>query len=169
MTVYTVHEPRQRSDDAVRDAERFVFVRDGFYFWAFLMPPIWMLWQRLWLALILYLAAVSALGAGLWALGASEGVRLLATLLVSLLVGFEAATLWRWALARRGWKNVGVVVGADLEAAERRFFDAWVLSEKAAPVSRPGTGTPPAGSARPVRMPKAPDVVGLFPEPGAPR
>ena len=32
----------------------------------------------------------------------------------------------RWTLARRGWKNLGVVVGDDLEAAERRFFDAWV-------------------------------------------
>ena len=36
------------------DPERFVFVRDGFYFWAFLLGPVWMLWRRLWLVLRVY-------------------------------------------------------------------------------------------------------------------
>ena len=36
MSVYTVHEPPQRMADDAVNAERFVFVRDGFSFWAFL-------------------------------------------------------------------------------------------------------------------------------------
>ena len=36
-----------------------------------------------------------------------------------------AASRWR----RRGWTNVGIVVGDDVESAERRFFDAWVRGE----------------------------------------
>ena len=49
MPVFTVHAPV----DAVRraDSDRFVFVRDGFHFWAFLFGPLWFIWHRLWLAL----------------------------------------------------------------------------------------------------------------------
>ena len=35
MAVYTVHQPPLRATDAAPDPQRFVFVRDGFYFWAF--------------------------------------------------------------------------------------------------------------------------------------
>ena len=52
MSVYTVHEPPLRAAEASPDPERFVFVRDGFYFWAFLLTPLWMLWHRLWLVLV---------------------------------------------------------------------------------------------------------------------
>jgi len=86
--------------------------------------------------------------------------------LLALLVGFEAATLRRFTLARRGWRNVGIVVGDDVEAAERRFFDAWVKGE-----ARPPAPPPPAPSAPPMlrRPPPPSDVIGLFPQPGAPR
>jgi Protein of unknown function (DUF2628) len=157
MAVYTVHEPLRRNDDALAHTERFTFVRDGFSWPAFLFAPLWMLRYRLWLALIVYLlvgfglgAATRAFGDGDWLIGIS--------LLVSLLVGFEASTLRRYGLARRGWKTLGVVVGDDLEAAERRFFDAWA----AGGVPRPAT--PPAGPAAPA--PSGP-IIGLFPEPGA--
>ena len=44
---------RQRHDaTGRRDPERFVFVRDGFHFWAFLLAPLWLLWHRLWLVLV---------------------------------------------------------------------------------------------------------------------
>jgi len=54
---------------------------------------------------------------------------------------------------------LGVVVGDDFEAAERRFFDAWAAGgvPRAAP-------PPAAGPAAPV--PSGP-IIGLFPEPGA--
>ena len=56
MSVYTVHEPPLRAADALPDAERFAFVRDGFSFWAFLLAPLWMLWHRMWLVLAVYVA-----------------------------------------------------------------------------------------------------------------
>ena len=43
MSIYTVHEPPPRANEDVPDPVRFVFVRDGFYFWAFLLSPLWML------------------------------------------------------------------------------------------------------------------------------
>ena len=54
MAVYTVHQPPARHADPLPDAERIVFVRDGFSFWAFLVAPWWMLWHRMWLVLLGY-------------------------------------------------------------------------------------------------------------------
>jgi hypothetical protein len=167
MPVYTVHEPPLRADEEAADANRFVFVRDGFHVWAFLLTPLWMLWHRLWLVLVLYLVLVGGLQWATVALGGSLATAFAVGVLVSLLAGFEAGTLRRWTLARRGWKNVGVVTGDDAEAAERRFFDSWVAAG-AMPLGPPpaasGVSAPPA-----VRAPQGPEVIGLFPQPGARR
>src|SRR5207247_168452 len=92
-------------------------------------------------------------------LNVSEAVEFAVGAFLALLVGFEAATLRRFTLARRRWRNVGIIVGDDLEIAERRFFDSWTKAEPFAPTQ-----------ATAQRMTAAPaDVIGLFPEPGAPR
>ena len=51
MSSYTVHEPPLRAGAAAPEPERYVFVRDGFSFWAFLFGPLWMLRHRMWLVL----------------------------------------------------------------------------------------------------------------------
>jgi Protein of unknown function (DUF2628) len=158
MAVYTVHEPPRRDDDALAHTERFAFVRDGFSWPAFLFGPLWMLRHRLWLAFICFLIVVFALGAATRVAGVGDWV-LGIGLVVALLIGFEASTLRRYGLARRGWNSVGVVVGDDLESAERRFFDAW----SAGGVPRPA---PSPASGHAVSTPSGP-IIGLFPEPGA--
>jgi hypothetical protein len=168
MSVYTVHEPPLHNG-AAPAAERFVFVRDGFSLWAFLFGWLWMLRHRMWLVLAGYIVIVAGLETAIWVLGASSAVLALVGVLISFLVGLEAGTLRRFTLNRRGWKNVGVVSGDDLEDAERRFFDAWVRRTAA---GASVAATPAASSAPPalaVRMPHASDVIGLFPEPGAQR
>ena len=37
MPVFTVHQPSPRKNEEAAPPERFTFVRDGFYFWAFLL------------------------------------------------------------------------------------------------------------------------------------
>jgi hypothetical protein len=156
MAVYTVHEPPRRNDDPLAHTARFVFVRDGFSWAAFLFGPLWMLRHRLWLALIVYLIVVSALSAALRAVDAG-GAAAAVGLLVALLVGFEASSLRRYRLTRRHWRNVGVVVGDDLESAERRFFDAWTTEPVRPPPPPPGPPAPASSG----------PIIGLFPEPGA--
>ena len=159
MPVYTVHEPPPRdSDDPANAADRFVFVRDRFSLWAFLFAPLWMVWRRLWLALLLYAVAMTLLQVGLWSIGASTLVKFTVGVLVALLIGFEGPTLRRWTLARRGWINHGVVVADDEETAERRFFDAWMTRE-IRPASAGAMSAPYRSAADP------PAVIGLFPEP----
>jgi hypothetical protein len=180
MSIYTVYEPPLKAHESAPDPERFVFVRDGFSFWAFLLAPWWMLRHRLWLALVCYVILAVALSVALRLIGTSAAVAIIAGALFSLLVGFEAATLRRFGLARRGWRNVGIVVGDDVESAERRFFDAWANKTWANKTwdnktwaERPSVdGVPRASSpAMGVPMARRPssEVVGLFPQPGAPR
>ena len=171
MAVYTVHEPPPRQGRPASDPTRFAFVRDGFHFWAFLFAPLWMLWHRLWLVLIGYVVLALTLQAGLAAVGADETTRVVAGILLALLVGFEAASLRRSTLSRHRWRDLGVVVADDLEAAERRFFDRWATegTRPTTPSGRSGAGaavTPP----RPPSVPSgpSPDVIGLFPQPGGP-
>jgi Protein of unknown function (DUF2628) len=163
MAIYTVHEPPLQKDESEPSLDRFVFVRDGFYFWGFLLTPLWMLRHRLWLVFVCYILIMSALNIILHMFNASSTVTVAAGVLVALLAGFEGGTLRRFTLARRGFKPVGLVVGDDVESAERRFFDGWLSGET--------IYAPPPVAAAPVllRPSPHPEVIGLFPEPGAPR
>ena len=78
MSVYTVHEPPLRPSEAAPNPERFVFVRDGFYFWAFLFSVLWMLWHRMWLILLVYVAVVVGVEIGValrWRFSSAAGLR----------------------------------------------------------------------------------------------
>ena len=170
MSIYSVHEPPPKADTGEPDPERFVFVRDGFSFWAFLLAPLWMLRHRMWLVFLGYVVVTVALQVGLRLIGASTTVIMVAGALVSLLIGFEAASLRRFTLWRRRWKNVGIVVGDDIESAERRFFDAWMIRPRASSLGAAATASALAAAVPPARRsPASPDVIGLFPQPGAPR
>jgi hypothetical protein len=178
MAIYTVHEPPLKRSETEPNPDRFVFVRDGFYFWAFLLTPLWMLRHRLWLVLVCYALIVAALGIVLRTAGASTTVNVVVGLLVAILVGCEGATLRRFTLARRGFKPVGLVVGDDLDSAERRFFETWTAGGRRQPaILPPGSpASPAAPSAAPavtaaaaLRRTPANEVLGLFPQPGAPR
>jgi Protein of unknown function (DUF2628) len=158
MAIYTVHEPPLKRYDTATDPERFVFVRDGFSWWAFLFAPLWMLRHWMWLVLVFYVALMVGVHVALQRLGLSRDLVFVIGALVGLLIGFESGTLRRSKLARRGWSNVGVIVGDDREMAEQRFFDAWVRS---APVAYPLSAAPTARTSS--------EVIGLFPRPGASR
>jgi len=170
MAIYTVHEPPPRRQQTQPDPERFAFVRDGFSFWAFLIPPFWMLRHRLWLVLLCYLVLVGALEFGLNAIGASATVMSVVVTLVSLFIGLEAASLRRFTLTRRGWRNLGTVIGDDLDAAERRFYGAWTENDWASNASfHRLSSSSTAGTPLFQPPPGSSGVIGLFPEPGAQR
>ena len=164
MPTYTVHAPPPRAGETASDPQRFVFVRDGFYVWAFVLAPLWLLFRRLWLVLLGYLVVNALVGGILYLLGVSGSFRVLASALIALLLGFEAATLWRWTLTRRRWQTLGFVIADDEENAERRFFSEWARR-----ASSPAPSAPPQPQySTPVRRgpPSGSDVIGLFPEPG---
>ena len=177
MPVYTVHGLVADGTDARNAADRFVFVRDGFHFWAFLLGPLWLAWHRLWLALIGYIAVWVGVAVALSLLHAGAGTRLVVMLLIAWLVGFEAASLRRWTVSRRKWRQLDVVVADDEETAERRFFDRWTSRQGNAGNDQPAVdrGAPPPTRDIPGQAFSRPpssahsDIIGLFPQPGASR
>ncbi len=163
MPTFTVHEPPPRKAESVTAPERFVFVRDGFHFWAFLLAPLWLLVRRLWLAFFIYVVITIAVAIGIKVAGLPSYVQSAAVFVIALIVGLEAATIRRWTLTRRKWKTLGFVVAEDAEIAERRFYAAWTGRAADAAPPEPVYATPVRRGA-----PTAADVIGLFPEPGNP-
>jgi len=86
----------------------------------------------------------------------------LALWLPSLVVAFEGTELLRRKLLRNGYRDAGIVMGRNLEDAERRFFAEWAGRPRIAVERRAGDSNPP-------RMTRAQPIIGLFPEPGGGR
>src|SRR4249919_3176187 len=118
MPVYTVHAPVTSNVD-LRATDRFTFVRDGFHVWAALFGPLWLAWHRLWLALIGWVALLLVLDVVMVRLSVGSAAIFIVGCLLALLLGFEAASIERWTLSRRNWRQLEIVVADDTEAAER--------------------------------------------------
>jgi len=175
MPVYTVHAPLAAGAD-LRSTDRFVFIRDGFHFWAAVLGAVWLAWHRLWLAMLGWIVLMIALDMVLVRTGIGGGTIAAIDLLFAILLGLEASSLKRWSYSRGNWRQLDIVVADDLDAAERRFFERWA--------ARRGTGAydshavdrgapPPArdagnGQRPPPPLPHA-SIIGLFPEPGGGR
>jgi hypothetical protein len=176
MPAFVVLEPPGHGDASVGHSDRFIFLREKFSLSAFLLGPLWMIWQRLWLELLAYLAGVALVGWALYALGVGSPAIILIFGLIQLLLGLEATGLVRWMRVRHGWLDGGVVIADDLDLAERRFFGDRVARRTAARAAASGTApissapppTPPALPGTP-SGPSRPDVIGLFPQPGGGR
>ena len=182
MAIYTVLAPTPRDGDAATDPMKAVFVKDGFSWPALFFAVIWMIYRRMWLVLVLYVAA--GLAAGFFAQRAGGDVAGFALVLAHVLFALEANNLRRWTLERRGYRFAGIAEGRNLEDAEVRYFASLDSGDAvaAAPPMPPTPPTPPAPPARPTSptpaipgvlyrpdpvrpSAEAGDVVGLFPAP----
>lgn len=127
MRAWTVHPPPEparasvpaagqpAAGEAPRRPKRrsgLVLVPEGFSLLAALVPALWFLAHRMWLALVIYLAL-----AVLAAVLLPEGAGLYAGLAAQVLIGLQAQDLRRWTLARQGRPVAGVVLGRDEDAA----------------------------------------------------
>ena len=176
MPVYTVHAPVGGNTD-IRATDRFAFVRDGFHVWAAILGVVWLAWHRLWLALICWIVLMAVIDVAMVRFGLSGATVFAVDGLLALLLGFEAASLQRWTLSRRKWRQLDIVVADDEEAAERRFFDRWTAKQRAlsndqSAVDRggppPTRDVPGQGFSQPPAVSPS-DIIGLFPEPGGSR
>jgi len=166
MPAFAVSEPPENHLRASEHADRIIFLRERFSLGAFLFGPLWMIWKRQWIVLIIYLVVVGFIEYGLQVVGMGWLVLAFVFGLIQLLIGLEATTLLRWTRVRHGWRDCGVVIADDLEMAERRFFEnRTALRPATGPVS---LSTPAQPSAAQVE-PSSPDIIGLFPEPGGGR
>jgi hypothetical protein len=175
MPVYTVHAP-VLTDAGFSATDGYAFVRDGFHFWAAVFGVVWLAWHRLWLALIGWIVLMTVIDVAMVWFGVAVGTVFLVDALLALLLGFEAASLRRWTLSRRKWRQLDIVVADDEEAAERRFFDRWTARQRVPSNDQPAVdrgGPPPTRDVPGQGFSKPPaerdEIIGLFPEPGASR
>jgi hypothetical protein len=167
MAVYSVLAPPPGSGERKEGPERFVFVRDGFGWAAFIFGGLWMLWRRLWQVLLGYLLVLGAFEVVFRLIGAPFTARIATGFLLALLVGLEAGSLQRFTLLRRGWRELGIVVADDLESAERRFFSEWVTSGDWP--ARSGANSSVSDADQTSVAGRFAGVFGLFPQPGRSR
>lgn len=126
MKSYTVHEPPKPKSDRLDRAEDLVFIKDGFNVLAFVIAPVWLLANRLWLVLFFYVVLQAGLQLVFGYFGTGNSIRSAIAIGLNALVGFEADSLKRWTFARRGWAQVGTVTGDTFDICQRRFFEDWL-------------------------------------------
>lgn len=157
MAIYVVMEPPGRGESVDT-----TFIRDGFAWLGFLVPPLWLAWHRLWVEAALAFVAMGLLSI----LGERldlETAGSLLSFLVMLFVGLEGQGLRIAALRRRGWHEWGVVEADRLDDADIRYvLEAAADSDAQTPGQRI---VPDAAHARPAQMGLA---LGLNHIPGKP-
>ena len=149
---YTVHEPEKTPDNPLAHADELVFIKDGFAWWAALAPLLWLIYHRLWLPLVGFVAvfaAFSLLG-GLLGVSGEPGGNLLAIGL-SIGFGFIANDLRRFMLERDGYRLVSVVAGFSPEECERRFYKDWPPMREMAAAAGSAAGSAGSGRAEKTR------------------
>ncbi|WP_083239264.1 DUF2628 domain-containing protein [Methyloceanibacter superfactus] len=166
VTVYSVYEPVSDDDDIAARADRVAFVKDGFSWLALIVPALWLLYHRMWIEFIVFMAIIFGLE---WAFGAGrQGPEIVGwlSLAVTVLFAFEANDLRGAMLERRGYRFAGVATGRSRQEAERSFFTRWLRQQ-----DRPRYAVPPPQQITPGTKPAAPprrrdgdDVIGLFPQ-----
>lgn len=134
MHVYTVHVPPFSRKD--RDP---ILVKEGFNWAAFLFSALWALTLRLWLAAVGIVVAVAVVLALMDAFGVEPPVEAIALAAIAFLIGAHGNDWHRRGLARRGFREEGVVAAPNADDALRRFLD----SEPERAQARARIGPPP--------------------------
>lgn len=156
MAIYVVMEPPRSRPDSEP-----IYVRDGFSWLGFLLPLIWLLWNRLWIETLVFLAVTLGLGLLAERAGVAEFTIAGLSILLAIYVGFEGAVLRSWALRRRGWTEWGVVEAENWADAEARYVSETAV--KTEPVFAPLPMR--SGTAQQCSDTGAPEL-GLFGYPG---
>ncbi|MFK5979483.1 MAG: DUF2628 domain-containing protein [Rhizobiaceae bacterium] len=165
MATYSVYLPPEAGIDASvpnmsdADIDRVAFLPDGKSLLALLVPAIWLIWQRLWLVLALYVLAMVALAALIEFGNPQLGSFL--SVLPGLFLFLEGREMILRRYERQGWRFDGVVEAGDEKTAELRYFSEQDYTPAHVPtLANPIKSTAPLFT-KPIKQ-VAP--FGLFPE-----
>lgn len=139
MKSYSVLErPAPADGDPV-----FVLVDEGFNWWAFVVPPLWLLARRQWLGLAAFIAASGVLAALAAILNLEPGITVLSTLIFAALIGAEANDWRRWRMEAAGYHYSGVIQADNFEVAEYRWVERWLAARAPTPAPESPSQTQP--------------------------
>jgi hypothetical protein len=129
MAVFTAYLP---PDGNAGDAR---FVADRPSLLALILPPVFLVWHRLWWPLALYVLATVFL----MVIGAtvSEGLSAALGLLPGLYLCIQGRDIVRNDLLARGWRESAAIAAGSATEAELRFYHGDVAPGPASPVPPP--------------------------------
>lgn len=104
-----------------------VLVKEGFSWPAFLMPPLWALWSRMWWEALALFAVIALFAWGLEAGGVPEHLSQVSMLALVIAIGMIGNDLKRWSLSQRGFSEVATIGAKNADEAERRFLQDATL------------------------------------------
>ena len=122
MTLYSIFEKPQgtAAKNRVPVVVPPVAVADRFSWFAALFPPVFALFNGLWLLLVFWVALVALLAYVARLIGPDAAGLLYVT--VAIFLGFEAPAFRRDALLARGWTWMGEIVAAGEDLAARDYL-----------------------------------------------
>lgn len=169
MTVFSVYEPPKAPADIALRAEALAFVKEGFSWPALFVPALWLIYQRMWIELVVFIAIFAVLP---FAFGLDrQNEELISWIGIALVVlfAFEANDLRAASLERRGYRLAGVAMGSDRTEAELDFFRHWLPQQVKAEAAVPALAPTPAPEPRrdiktapPSGVRTGEEVIGLF-------
>jgi hypothetical protein len=116
--VYNVYEKPEAADPA----DRMILVREGFFWWAFWFGALWLGFKRMWLVLLIFIAASIALSAASHMVDLPKASDMMMQLWLQVMLAYHAGDLQGWTLKRRGYRLAGVLVAPTSMRAEQRYF-----------------------------------------------
>jgi hypothetical protein len=120
--IYTVHA-RAEPLSSLKALDETRFVKDGFSWPAFFFSWLWLAAKRMWIVLALFVALQLLAAAFAAAIAAPFWFTWAFGFGVSLFLGLEGNALYRWSLARRGYREVALEAGSSPAEAEDRYFE----------------------------------------------
>ncbi len=124
MKTYTVQAPPEDDRSYAERAVDYVFLKEGYSFWAALFGPFWTFTNKLWIEGLVHLVAYFSLLGVVAAIGFTLGVVGFFSFFANILFGLFAYDVQRLHYTRKGYNMVGVVNGKSKGDCEARFFRA---------------------------------------------
>jgi len=157
MALYSVYLPSSGQMTTQEIMGRAIFIKDRFSWGAFLVPPLWLGYRRIWRWLLVYALLEGLLIVGATNIALNPALTGIVSLLIAFFIGICGREWWGAALERRGFELAGIVQGETPEDAERRFYDHYRSARPRNLVVQPFS----TSMSQPQREP---GVIGLFPD-----
>ena len=122
MAIYTVHCRESDPQASLKALDSLKLVKDGFNVRAFVLPLPWLLLKGMWIVFAFILALQIAVMLFARDMGFPQPVALACSLIVHIVMGYEAAALHRWTLTLRGYGELGHSAGDSDDEAALRFL-----------------------------------------------
>jgi len=171
LSAYTIHQLRNAPAEPLARADNIRFVKEGMAWWALVVPLLWLFYQRMWLVLAGYVAAMIAMQFLFVVTGLGETAFGWSSVVFTLVFVIFANDLRRWSLARGGYITLGAVTGRSLNECEIKYFSQWededfdLEEEVTASQDHPALINPKLEQARAaLGGSRGDDVIGLFPD-----